>query len=97
MSDPTPTEKEAILLRWRHLHPEAAADSAPTKEESDQLLSDIRARASTVESEAMKILNQKMRVVSATGAHSKQSAISLVIAIVAVILAFLLYALIVRR
>jgi hypothetical protein len=96
VTDPTPTEQEAIVLRWRHLHPEAAPDALPTKQQSDQILADIRARASAIEGEAMKMLNQKMRIVSSNGANSKQSAVSFLILIAALVIAALVYGLVAR-
>jgi hypothetical protein len=61
VEEPTPLEKEAILLRWRSQHPEAAAEAQPSAEESSQLLLEIRQRVAGIESETLNMLTRSMR------------------------------------
>ena len=62
MEDATPTEREAVLLRWRAAHPDAAPGSGPGEDESETLLREIRERAIQIENQTLGILMKKMRV-----------------------------------
>ena len=54
----TPTELEAIQLRWRMKNPQAPTDSHPSAEESEELLAEIRARAEAIEKNALHALKR---------------------------------------
>lgn len=58
MNEITPTEREAILLRWRMKNPDAPEGAGPTSEEAAQLLTEIRARQAAVEAEALAVLKR---------------------------------------
>ena len=62
MQDATPTEREAVMLRWRADHPEAAADAGPTDEEAAAILQAIRERAMQIENASLGLLMKNLRV-----------------------------------
>jgi hypothetical protein len=62
MDDATPTEREAVKLRWRAKNPEAGQNAGPSTEEEGILLKEIRERAMAIESESLRMLMEKMRV-----------------------------------
>src|SRR5579885_357204 len=72
-NEPTAVEQEAILLRWRNFHPDAPADANPTPEEADQLLAEIRERASAIEAQAVAMLKQQLKIKDATGQRSRHT------------------------
>jgi hypothetical protein len=57
---PSSIEKEAILLRWRSLHPGAPVDALPTAEESAELLLEIRERIAGPETETIDMLSRSL-------------------------------------
>jgi hypothetical protein len=59
--EPTPTEREAVLLRWRTLHPESG-NMQPSPEEAAVLLQEIRERAISIENVALELVKKQMRV-----------------------------------
>jgi len=93
----TPTEKEAVLLRWRAQNPNAPADGRPTDEEAAELLREIRDRASAIESQAMELLKKQMKIRPAPAPAKQQSAISFLVIVAAIIIAAFIYAIVIRR
>lgn len=59
LTNATPEEIEAVRLRYRALNPNGPPEPPPG--EFDALLLDIRQRAQAIESEAILMLNQKLR------------------------------------
>lgn len=90
MIDPTPTELEAVRLRWHALHPEATADDSPSADEATVLLQEIRERAIAIENASLEMLKEKMRVRSKP-ANVKKPRQWLVIVIVVLIIMLFLY------
>ena len=82
LEDATPTEREAVQLRWRAMNPDSTSD-CPSADEAAILLREIRERAIAIENASLELLKQKMRIRS-TGGGSRQAK-SFFISIVAVI------------
>lgn len=61
MDEPTLAEKEAILLRYRRLYPDAPPGSIPSPEQSSELLAEIREHVAGVEQESISMLYRSLR------------------------------------
>jgi hypothetical protein len=82
-TNPSNSELEAIRLRWRHLHREAARDAEPTEEETLVLLQEIRDREEAIEQETHKMLMQAVRnAPSRSGVNSRYMRFFLLVVLV---------------
>ncbi len=89
LDDATPTEREAVLLRWKTQNPAAGPEDRPTAEEQQVLLREIRERALAIENDMLKLMMEKMRV--RPSGKGKPMPGLLAIALSAAVLALLLY------
>jgi len=63
LEDATPTEREAVQLRWRALNPDSTS-SGPSEVEAAALLKEIRDRAIAIENASLEMLKQQMKIQS---------------------------------
>lgn len=74
MREPTGVEREAVMLRWRHLNPDAPPDARPSLVEAEELLREVRARAAAVEAEAVRMLMRRLRNPATRSGHYSKHA-----------------------
>jgi hypothetical protein len=86
--EPTPTETEAVRLRYRAIRPDAPVDAEPTQEQFDDLLMDVRKRASAIEVAALHMMMDKMKVKKTTNFEARHGQQAVVLAFIAVVIAF---------